>query len=433
MLSWIKDALMPMDKLVILELINTLGKGGAERAAIDFTKGLDKTSGVTAYLGYLKQSADFDDNLVKGVKTIKIDNINEVIDKYEINVIHAHLVNPNDFNIKKEDILIISENVFWNAISDGFFNIGISKTLALKTSEFKKTDRLMNYAVIPYPQNISYWDGFKLDASTINKIRSRLGISNRVVIGRSARTEMSKWDFDLLYQLIRNKAKAKKYTFVLVGLPRLHAWILRLFNIEFIDLPVIVNDSDLARFYQVIDVFLQVSGRGESFGNSMVEAMIFEKPVIALSTPYQNRNKLIFDVDNAQVEHIIFGDAGDFYSRGDNLFDVLEKYTPSYINEKGKNGRRFVRGNYSSSMVAAQFLDVINKIRNGSQVVYDVKEYKQIYFNEGLEDKKDLVYTTSLLLYLLSEYMYLSLRKILRRFKFDIEKRRVSDSPFNLS
>lgn len=60
-----------------------------------------------------------------------------------------------------------------------------------------------------------------------------------------------------------------------------------------IELPMTDSDEELSRYYGLMDVFVHVSEKGESFGMVLCEAMLSGAPVTTLSTPLR---------DNSQIE-----------------------------------------------------------------------------------------------------------------------------------
>lgn len=68
-----------------------------------------------------------------------------------------------------------------------------------------------------------------------------------------------------------------------------------------VELPTTNIDTELRRYYGLMDAFVHVSEKGESFGLVLCEAMLCEVPVITMSTPLR---------DNIQIEVVPNGKAG---------------------------------------------------------------------------------------------------------------------------
>ncbi len=60
-----------------------------------------------------------------------------------------------------------------------------------------------------------------------------------------------------------------------------------------LELPMTESDAELRRYYGLMDVFVHLADRGESFGMVLCEAMLSGRPVITMSTPLR---------DNSQIE-----------------------------------------------------------------------------------------------------------------------------------
>ncbi len=61
------------------------------------------------------------------------------------------------------------------------------------------------------------------------------------------------------------------------------------------------DDTELRRYYGLMDVFVHAAEKGESFGMVLCEAMLSGLPVITLNTPLR---------DNSQIEVVPHGKAG---------------------------------------------------------------------------------------------------------------------------
>jgi hypothetical protein len=68
-----------------------------------------------------------------------------------------------------------------------------------------------------------------------------------------------------------------------------------------VELPITNSDTELHRYYGLMDVFVHAADKGESFGLVLCEAMLSGLPVITLCTPLR---------DNSQIEVVPPGKAG---------------------------------------------------------------------------------------------------------------------------
>ena len=155
------------------------------------------------------------------------------------------------------------------------------------------------------PQNVKNWDSLRVTGSVQQSYRAALGFSNEhVIFGRVGRAEPSKTDYLLLATASCIAKRVPNARFLFVGLPWMYRAWLRMkpsLRRKMVCVPETASDSELAVFYQSIDVLWHTASRGETFGNVNAEAMTFTKPVITHSTPFRGGN-FAESIDNAQIE-----------------------------------------------------------------------------------------------------------------------------------
>lgn len=131
------------------------------------------------------------------------------------------------------------------------------------------------------------------------------------LFGRVARAEPSKRDFaflEIAKGVFRRDPKAHMLT---VGLPLLYRMRLRRYRKRITNFHTTSDDQHLAEVYNALDVFVHTAQRGETFGYVLAEAMLFKKPIVALSTPFATRNGSIMQhTDNSQAELVEEGKNG---------------------------------------------------------------------------------------------------------------------------
>ncbi len=435
-------------KITILELCGNLSLGGIERAMQEFALGIDKEK-FTVIVGTYDNSGPRKEILEKnGIKIIKVKNeqLLEIISKYHIDIVHSH-----NLDIKKYigKTLNIQEVVFSGGYSENAdINLIISKSLAYKIKLCKKINYEKDF-VLYYPQNIESWNKHTLTRTHINSLRKRLGINkNDFVIGRLGRAEPSKTDFLLLASATRIAKKIPNVKFVFVGLPLLYRKILLAqpsLKGRVIFLPETPNDAEIARFYQIIDVFWHTASRGETFGNVNSEAMIFKKPVITHSTPF--KGKLNETLDNAQIEivdHMKTGMVANYPEDVANAALYLYE-NPLLAKTMGIKGFEKVKRLYNNKIIVKQFEKIVqNLITNKKiKITPSSKEIKIFFEKEYLFRSKNILdktnteqkycYKIKKGIYKLIEWIYLLARHIIRKiFKVNIESREYYEKHYRI-
>lgn len=206
--------------------------------------------------------------------------------------------------------------------------------------------------VIPYPVNTNEI----LEIKERTKLKKIDGIpDNAFILGRIGQPFLSKWDgiiFDVLQDLLIGD---ESYFLILIGLPdeliiKLAAYPEAVRN-HVILLPTTNSDEELGALYKTFHCFLHAAKIGESFGMVLAEAMLYECPVVTLSTPLK---------DNSQLEVVGHERGGLITADKTNMVKAIQKLKENEALRKqyGLNGYEYVKEHYSLEAVTASAIRV---------------------------------------------------------------------------
>lgn len=105
----------------------------------------------------------------------------------------------------------------------------------------------------------------------------------------------------------------------------------------------IASDEDKIKFYNTIDGLLEISNFGHTFGLSIGEASVFNKPILAYNGWLWN---------TAHLE--ILGDSGIYFTTEEELYDKLINFDKSYYETRDNNCYR----NYTPEKIMEIFNNV---------------------------------------------------------------------------
>lgn len=445
---------MSIKKIRILEVTKNLNIGGAARTSQEFAINISKTEFdvlVGAYDISGPRRIILEEN---NIRTIKITNktLHEIILQYQIDIVHSHQIDVSPFI---GNALNIHTVVFREGFSEtADLNLIKSKTLALKIAMDKKLVYGKNFLILGNPVNVESWEKFHLTRNEISKKRKSLGISSDdIVVGRLGRAEPAKIDYLLLESIPLIIRKNPNVKFLLFGLPRLYEFYLRKNSslkgkVTFIT-PT-SNDRQIAEFYQIIDIFWHTASRGETFGNTIVEAMLFKKPVITHSThfkksflPPNHFFKFVgsLDVDNAQIELVDQMKTGLVANYPHDVVESIRYLcdNPSVMKKFGANGYDRVMASFEAKIVVKTFENIIKSLMNAK--IFNVRPSKSeliYFFKKGywakIENRVKVEKWHEIFLFELKklcflfflQFPYLVIRFILKRyFKKDYEKGKI--------
>ena len=318
---------------------NGLGLGGTEKAACLWAIGLQRRGYSVVFLtledGPRRHSLE-KQNIEVHVLEKEVNSILKALHSEKPDVIHAHApgyshggdVLGSALIEYGQKIPVVQTNVFGrlenpkeNAWVD--FRLFVSWTSAVQAARrsFKKLDREF------FRKNSVASNPLDLDGSPnldeVAKFRAKLGLEvNDVLFGRFSRPDPNKW-LDLPihgFQLALNRCRNLK---LLLREPpqEVANWLKSLPESDrFIILPITSDAAELSLTQMSVDAVLHTSSIGESFGYGIAEPMIYGKPVIANSVPWQ---------DQAQIELVKPGKGGFISSTPKTVAQAISQLAES--------------------------------------------------------------------------------------------------------
>ena len=221
------------------------------------------------------------------------------------------------------------------------------------------------------------------------EITKHRNTKSKFIIGRIARPDVLKWDFD--FELLLKLIKHSNIDFLLkiVGVPEEVKPALEASNIDIQFIDKIESEVELDDFYSSIDVLLHLSSIGESFGCVFVEAMNFGVPVIVKSMPI---SRYKFWRDNAQVEIIDNNITGYVCNNILSMRDALLILTNNPLSNdliKKRSNERFNKGIIIKKLDNF-YLDLINN----RPISINISELENKYLNREKEVFKTPIIST---------------------------------------
>ncbi len=307
-----------MEKINVLQLFRYFGIGGSEKAVITIAEHFDKKIFNTSICA-LKPGGPREKMAKKlGIKIHHVDSTEKfarLIEEKKIHVVHVFGVKSHIDYIRAAAktsalVIIAMDNAgrFIDSETNKLFECHlISKMIALRLRKwYKMSNENFNKSrrVLYYPIKMDDILDYKISQKEIFDRRKKIGIKpNDLVIGRISRPDVGKWGnicIDMMPHLIKKVPNVK---YLAMGVPDKIKEKIKMKKLEkyFIYLESPTSDEEVMKFFQLIDVFAYSSKAGESFGQTILEAMKFGKPVVVESTPL---------VDNAQIEQVDNGKTG---------------------------------------------------------------------------------------------------------------------------
>jgi glycosyltransferase involved in cell wall biosynthesis len=266
------------NKLKIGQIVS-FGVGGADKCALNLIKGLLnlETDITVFYNKYSHPRIDesetnpsrFDEYKTLPIKMIEFNHVSE-LNNYDIDILQTHRSGNDtwflpDFETTEFKFKVVETNFHGYNQTKSDFRIYPSITL---TNHLQKTN--IPYVVIPNPINTTI---------TNQNLRDELNLKHKFIYGRIGRPDSN------IYSDINLRAYKKiesNDTCFLYMAPNQKAIEdakkLEINNIIF--LKPSSNELDVSKFYNTIDVLCHSNSLGETFGNTIAEAMINKKPVI---------------------------------------------------------------------------------------------------------------------------------------------------------
>lgn len=350
----------------ILTVVFSLGKGGTERAAVNFALGYAEI-GHDSRLLYTRE-AGIRKELLEKRKIVVYDFMNEndcsYLSGWRPDIVHLHSlgITLNEFAKIKAifpSAKFIETNVF-SVPSPWADQIDLSFQL-LQWCDWlfrKRSKKKFSSAIIPNPIDTSV---FRYSGEErVATFRKLNGISlNDFVIGRVGQQFDGKWSISLIDIFDSLKKTTDNLKLIVVSPPEIIIGRIKKspYYSDIIHIDQILDDGCLADLYSSLDIFVLISEQGESFGMVIAESLLCQTPVVTLSTPW---------ADNSQGEVVgnrIGGFVAANISAVEGLIDKLIK-DKSLRNNMGLNGRNRIVELYNSSKVATDALKLLASRRD---------------------------------------------------------------------
>ncbi len=309
------------EKVKLLELVSSLGYAGTQRAMLTFCRNINKNffeAFVGAYDAGGPRENDIKEMGLKYVVANKdITALLRFIEENTIDIVHFHRSGhhiPFEYEIIKgiknlnKNIIIIETNVFGKFDTLAFPLIDCS----IEVSKMMMNERYVKLAgafdpgrmlVLYSPVDVNTFLKNKPTEEEVLVYKNKNGIKkDEFVIGRLGRPDVSKWS-DLLINMMPHLVKlVPNVKCILQAAPtsRIKRIKKSRWAKYFVFLEPSTDDKQIGLFYSALDVYTHSSKIGESFGLTMAEAALFDKPVVVNSTPNRDNNQLEL-VDHMQT------------------------------------------------------------------------------------------------------------------------------------
>jgi len=380
---------MTSDKIKLVIATNILDIGGAERTVQTLALYLDKTKFDVTVLCLLRGGPRVKLLEEQGAKVLvgdgTIKKIKELIPQPDVDVLHFHRSGQRE-SVLHEAVVeylrpqkLMETNIF--AFTDPVlgpkFDLQIYKSKMMlservwKGSE-NKLEACLKQRVIYNPVTTDYFDQFSLSLERRQVMRLDLGVMpDEILLGRVGRNDTVKWGDLILTALpaiFKNNSKVK-VLFRTVPTSRL-GWLKKnnFFDGRVIILPESSSEKEIAETYQMLDIYVHTSRRGEAFGNSLNEAMVWSLPIIVENTPHW---------DNGQLEQVDNGETGWVVSSVGGLATAVNDLVMDFDRRIGfgKAGRQKVFNSFDRHRGVRQYelaYYQLAGIKNSSEVMVEM-------------------------------------------------------------
>lgn len=396
----------------ILEVVSSLGIGGTERTAVNFSIGL-KESGCNVFVFALSGGVRENDLKSNDIPIfLSFESLYNYfsISSELIDVIHIH---SHGININVQTAVcalfpmakVYEQNVF--GIPSNYTMLDCSLQLSqwcMWNYQSFNIKRQHSIKILPNP--IISENFYPISKEERNCFRRNNNIPlDAIVFLRIGQPFVAKWNnkiIDIFKELCKNNSNL---FLICVGAPKtLKDYSIKYKEIHdkilFIDR--ILGDDNLRKCYGASDIFLHLARIGESFGIVLAEAMLCELPVVTINTPY---------CDNSQSEivgHMQGGLVANRYKgiilAANNLINDLNLRT-----NLGRIGRNSILHRFSLNVVIESFMKMIeNEDMNNSQPMSysNVKKYLNNAIDKPIPGSSLIFLLKKHLIHICSEKVY---------------------------
>jgi glycosyltransferase involved in cell wall biosynthesis len=347
------------DKLKIGQIVS-FGVGGADKCALNLIKGLislnENIELTVFYNTYSHPREDesktnpsrFEEYKSLPVKLIEFTDVSE-LNNYDIDILHTHRSgNDNWFlpNFEKVNFKfkIIETNFHGYNQTKSDYRVYPSKDMISRLQPCN-----IPYSIIPNPI---------LTPLSENDLKKELGISDKFVYGRIGRPDSNIYSSINLkaYKAIENDETCFLYV-APNNMAIMEAKSLGIKNILFLD--ATSDELMVSKLYNTFDVLCHSNSLGETFGNTIAEAMIHGKPIIThIGTPSwsQAHSELVGELTELFLTENIQSNYSELMLKLKNDKEYYNKVS-SYL----KNRADML---YSYDKVSRNYLNLYYEIRN---------------------------------------------------------------------
>ncbi len=360
---------MVVDKIKLVIATNILDIGGAERTVQTLALYLDKAKFDVTVLCLLRGGPRVklleEQNARVLIGDGTLNKIKELIPKPDIDILHFHRSGQRESALHEEVVeylhpkKLMETNIF--AFTDPAlghkFDLQLYKSMMMLSERVwqgkeRGVGDCLKQRVAYNPVTVDYFDQFRLTIERRQVMRNELGIkSDEILLGRIGRNDTVKWGdliLTALPEIFKNNSKVK-VLFRTVPTSRL-GWLKKnnFFDGRVIVLPESSSEKEIAETYQMLDVYVHTSRRGEAFGNSLNEAMVWGLPIIVENTPHW---------DNGQLEQVDNGKTGWVVSSAGGLAAAVADLVSNTDrrNYFGKSGHKKVVDCFDRGIGVAQY------------------------------------------------------------------------------
>lgn len=306
-----------INKINVLEIVDSFGYAGSQRNMVTFAKHLNKDR-FNVYVAGYKEG---------GVQTKKLDSLNieyfvgnntaerivRFIADKKIDVLHIHrrgkqvMIETSiilDAKRNNPNLIILENNIFgeYDALAYPTIDCSFFQSMMHVNERFlPRSNKELDFSRMRVMYNMvdgEEFKQFKLSKKQILDKKKELGIKqNEFVVGKIARPDVAKWS-DLVLEMLPHLVKLNpNIKLILVGVPESRKKVIKKskYKEKIIIMDELRTDEAVHSFYQIIDVLAHSSKIGECNGNTINEAMFWMKPVVTNSTPQK---------DNGQLEQV---------------------------------------------------------------------------------------------------------------------------------
>jgi glycosyltransferase involved in cell wall biosynthesis len=334
----------------------SFGIGGADRAALELVRclirrGLDITI-LYNQMSFPRRTADQDDNqpllsIFDEARALApqicISSAAEIED-LGFDIVHTHRSGEDEWllpglGLYPRTYKIIETNFHGATETTADFRIYPSLSLVKSKRIVNKTDWRVIPNVVNSIQGIDQRDRFAIDDDTL--VFGRIGRSDKSIYSSKLIEEYAKIETSGTLLIWVGKSKLAKSDAARFGAK----------NVLWLD--PIENPKALADIYETFDVFLHVNALGETFGNTVAEAVLRGIPVASL------RGKRGYP--QAQAELLV---EGQYCTTKRKFRKILSRYKrePEFRMELSEINRTFGRSHLGGEKISAEVAKVYQEV-----------------------------------------------------------------------